>query len=330
MSLRPSWAVDGGRVDASAARRVLWMATRGASGVRGPLDLKVSAYTVPGAGVNVRTGSAVIESTYGTAGPGESYDFPNDATTQVPVPGGLPSQTTYYVIARIDDWHFNQSPAPADPLTATYNKLDVVTSGALTAVTDPYIQLAKIVLPANTAAITSAMITDLRTVANPREKTVLRPLTFTSTDTNLDLQSAAPAGEIFPGHGYDTKGPQVISIPTWAAKVQIQCVWEGILYPSTNPFGRYWIEWGPSTGSNTRAISTDTFSFDAPQVGASRAIWIAAAEQFVPASYRGTDQTFAPKARYDSDASHRGVKMDYMSGMIWTVRFLEVADDSNS
>lgn len=330
MTFEPVWAVEGGRADAASARRLAWAATSGASGVTLPLDLKVSAYAVPGAGVNIGVGGGVVESTYAGAGACESYQFANDATTQLSVPGGLPSVTTYYVIVRVDDFHYNQSPAPADPLTYNYVKPDVVTSGALSSVTDPYILLAKIVLPANTAAITNAMITDLRTVANPREQTVIRPITAVATDTNMNLVSADPTGEIFPGHGYDTIGPQVVSIPTWATKVQIQCTWLGLYYPNTNPFGRYWVEWGPSTGSNTRAISTDTFRFDAPQAGVSRAIWIAAAEQYIPASYRGTDQTFVPKARYDSDASHRGVFMDYMSGMVWTIRFLEVADDSNS
>lgn len=326
MTRQTSWAVRAGRSDAASARRVLWLATSGASGVRGPSDLKVSAYAVPGSGVNVRTGSAVIESTYVA---GESYDLPNNATEPVEVPGGLASQTIYYVIARILDPEFNTS-LPNPTPDQTFNRFDVITSSALAAVTDPYVTLAKIVLPANTATVTNAMITDLREVANPRQQTVIRPITAVASDTAMDLISADSKGEIFPGHGYDTIGPQIIDIPKWASKVQIQCAWLGVYYPGTNPFGRYWVEWGPSTGSNTREIMTDTFRFDAPQSGASRAVWIAAAEQVVPAAYRGTSQTFVPKARYDSDTAHRGVKMDYMSGMVWTIRFLEVADDSNS
>lgn len=329
MALSPAYAVDGGKIPASMLRMTLWASTSGASGIVTPSDLRVTALPTPGGAVNVAPGGALMANRFTGAAAAQSYAAANDATTQVTIPAtGASGGRTDYLILRINDWHFDGSQEPADPLTSLYCSFARVSS--ITNLTYPFVALAQITIPPNTGAITSAMIKDLRQVANPREQTVIRPITAVASDTAMDLISALPSGEIFPGHGYDTIGPQVIDVPSWATKVQIQCVWLGVYYPGTNPFGRYWVEWGPSTGANTRQISTDTFRFDAPNTGASRAVWIAAAEQSVPSSLRGTSQTFVPKARYDSDSGHRGVKMDYMSGMVWTVRFLEVADDSNS
>lgn len=326
MSFVPAYAVDGGRVDAAALRRQAWSSTNGASGVTKPLDLKVSAYTVPGAGVNIRTGGGVVESTYATAGACESYEFANTATTQLAVPGGLPSQTTYYVIARIDDWHFNQTPEPADPLTYNYVRPDVVTSAALASVSDPYITLAKIVLPANTAAITNAMITDLRNVANPRTKDIVIPAPAVSSDVDQVLNSAAVTGEIFPAARI---AMQTVDVPAWATRIQIMATAVCINYAAgTNPYGDYWVEWGDTVGSSVKENVSDKYHFDSPGGTNMTISWPMATDQYVPAKYRGTSTSMWFKARYSTSGMTGSVKATKSSGMIWHVRFLEIADNS--
>lgn len=322
MTFTPVWAVDGGRVDAAAARRQAWVATKGASGITSPLDLRVYALAVPGAAVNIRTGGGVVESTYATAGACESYAFANNATYQLPVPGGLPSSTTYYVIARVDDWHFNQSSPPADPLTATYVRPDLVTSGALASVTDPYIRLAKIVLPANTATVTSAMITDLRTVATPRSDRamVIRPAH--AGDTGLALNESMPAGENFPDIGLSD-----IDVPSWATRMQLIANWDSVNYGPGNSWGYYWVNWGPVTSGTARQYASEQWAFDTTGANQnSRIGWRLAAEVPVAAAIRGTSTRFALRAGYAVGSTAKSVSLTASSGVSLEVVFLERAD----
>lgn len=322
MALSPAWAVQGGRANAAAARQIAWCATSGASGIITPTDMLVTALAVPGPAVNIRTGGAVIASTYGTAGNTESYAVTNDATVQLAVPGGLSSATTYYVILRIDDYHYNNGPVPAEPKTSLYCRFDLVTSAVLSSVTDPFIQLAKIALPANTATITAGMITDLRDVANPRSESHLIANPVVSGDNGLTFTANTPTGEVFPN-----AGNFALDIPEWATRVQLEVEWLSVQYTGGNTWGQCWMEWGPVTGTSTRQYSTQTFAFDSTGANSnSRVSWKVADEKSIPASLRGTNTTFIYKAGYDPASTTKTAKMTALSGVVTRVTFLERAD----
>lgn len=322
MALSPAWAIEGGEIPGKVMRQVAWCATSGASGIITPLDLRVYALSTPGSAVNIRTGGAVIASTYAKAGGGpESYVCANDATTQLAVPGGLASQVTYYVILRIDDPDMNNGTWPDDPLTGIYCRFDLVTSGALPSVTDPYILLAKVVVPANTAAITNAMITDLRQVANPRMKPFLITRPAHAGDPGLSLSAFKPVGETFPNIGVSD-----VDIPSWATRMRLVANWDSVQYGPGNSFGSYWMEFGPSTGPSSRQYTTELFDFDSTGANQnSRLGWRLAVEVAVPAAIRGTTQRFIFKAAYNS-GSATAVQLTAGSGVSADGWFLERAD----
>ena len=60
MTLLTPWAIDGARTSAARARQAQYDATGGAEGVSRPGDLKVSALDVPGLGVQIAGGGALI------------------------------------------------------------------------------------------------------------------------------------------------------------------------------------------------------------------------------------------------------------------------------
>lgn len=317
-----AWAVEGGRADAASARRVLWNATKGASGITTQTDLKVTALTTPGGAVNVAPGGAVIASTYGTAGKTESYGVNNAATKQVQIPGGRASDANWAVICRINDWNFNNGSEPSDPLDENYWLIDVVFAANLVDLIDPYILLATVYVPANTAAITNAMITDKRNMANPRTEfhQITNALTAGETET---LTNTTTAGERFPNAG----GLQRLDIPSWATRASIAVRWSSLLLDSAASTGRLWVEWGADAGGGHFANKTQEFSYAGEastakhRVGAEVADYVA-----IPAELRGQSQVaFAAMGRKVTGV---GATMDSLTGMVYQIMFEEVPDPS--
>ena len=311
--------IDGLDIPMQIIRRAIWAATNGNYGVVKPADLRVYALPTPGPGVFVAKGGAMILSTYPTASGEETYPFVNDAAFQLNVPQ-TPSSggRTDYVIARIRDWNFNGSQEPADLDTATGCSIERVTASELAQITDPYVKLAQITIPASTATITNAMIKDLRNMAVQQSKTnsVMNPIV--AGDQGLVLNSKDTAGEVFPN-----TSNTAIDIPTWATRAKIAAYWTAVRYSAgKNCFGRYWVRYANVNGTD---LITQQMAFDATGVSNnSAANWILLDEVPIPASIRGTTQSFFFKARYDS--TDKGVSLTTLSGVALEVQFLGNAD----
>ena len=320
MTLSPAWAVDGGRVPASVARMLAWAATNGSNGVVQATDLAVTALPVPGGAVNVAPGGALMVNRFGGRAQAQTYVTANDATIQVTIPATSSTARTDYLILRVDDWHFDSSQQPDNPLDATYCSLQRVTS--LTGIAYPYVALAKITIPASTGTITPAMITDLRQVANPRTKRVLRPnaLIWGEQET---LSNATAQGEYWPNKG----GTQEVVIPEWATRVKIRADWLSILMPAGNVQGRVWVSFGDWDGKSWGKASQD-FAFDNVQASnPGRQNITVVDEMLIPANLRGRSVHFQAWAKKTGSV---GPVIDGWSGFSLDLTFEEVADSSTT
>lgn len=198
------WFIGGGAEHSPAiARQLAYAATNGATGINAATDLRVTALPTPGAFVRIMPGGGVMLNRYPGGGQ-QSYTVRNPSATDVDVSAtGSAGGSTRYVILRVDDPEFGGQ-APANVVTGPYVRPVLVSS--ITNLAYPFVALAKIVQPANTATITQAMITDLREMANPRSPE--RTMYVAPVATNIYLSNTAWVD--FPGV------TENIRVPTWA------------------------------------------------------------------------------------------------------------------
>ena len=316
------YVVHGAKHSADVFRQAYHDLSAGAEGVSLPQSLHVKQTGTPSNQVQVMPGGVVLPNTY-SGGAGQSYTGRVASATLVDVP---PSDSTgaksYYIIFRVQDPQFGGQ-APSDPLVGPYSFLECVSTSAN--VGHPHYRLARINVPASTATITSAMITDLREVAMPRRWDEWRPRALVAADTET-LTASGEVGEYFPNAG----GPQTLHVPAWATRAQIRCEWLAVRYGAGNAYGQMWVEYGPYGGPSLRERSTQKYQFDTPAANnVSRANWVVVDDVPIPASYRGTDQLFVPKARRLGGVTN-SVQMDSLTGMSLEVRFLQVAEPSTT
>lgn len=337
---RTPWFVGGGAQHSpEVARLMSYAGTSGAEGVVGVAGMRVHAQAVPSTSVRVLTGAALILNRY--AGGGEqTYVARNATQTSVNITAtGSGGGRTDLVIARVLDPQYEGQP-PADPTDFDYARIAViqgVPSGTTLATQlnlgYPAIALAKITLPANTATVTQVMITDLRNVAAPRERSLVFPRPAVTGDAGLVLNSRAafPAGEWFPNHGgQDNTGAYHADVPEWATRMQIRMEWLGIRYFPKAGYGYYWVSYGPSAGTAMPPANTQAFRWDASgSEQTQRTNWILHDERYISPEWRGTRMPFVARANKNSPntAAYNGVvDLTPSSGMVFSVRFLEVAD----
>lgn len=312
--------LEGVEHSAEVARMLAWAATNGASGIITPKDLKVVAQSVPSDSVVIRPGGFVVESKFAGASQ-QSYveRAPTSTTLEVPATGSS-GGVTRYVVARITDPDYpGGGTIPPVPNDGVYSAPYLVSSLSSSRTEIP---LAKIVQPANTAAITNAMITDLREMANPREKSFIytNPAVVSTEET---LTMTEDKGELFP----DVSSIKA-KIPDYATRVQIVAEWLQVAQPAGDFNGRIWVEWGPYVEASVRRHSTQVFAVNGNNSNnLDRAFWKVAQEMYISPDLRGTEQIFFLKGRLlsHSGASSRP-RLDSASGIVLSLRFLEAAD----
>lgn len=193
------WFIGGGAEHSpESARRALYASTGGAEGVGGIDDLKVVPLAVPGGGVRILTGSALIRSGYAY---GETQTYMGTVYEQETVSvaaTGSGAGRSDMVVLRVEDPYAGGSPwpVPADPATAPYLHIRVISGVPADATrvqdvpghdTDTAIALARIDIPASTGTIAAGMITDLRRLGQPRR---LSTLAYVPVPAVTDLVSA--------------------------------------------------------------------------------------------------------------------------------------------
>lgn len=327
MPLRPvPWATSGG-IDGKGgaensvelARVGAYSATLGATGIIEPGDFRVTALPTPGAAVRVIQGTGVIKSTYPGVF-GQSYSVQEQSLTDIPVTAtGSSGSAVKFVYVLIQDSQY-AGQQPADVKNGPYNSYQVSTSLPLNA---PYLLLAKINQPANTATITSTMITDMRKIAVPRRDDFdfARPRVAGDNSPQNQLSAREPGGEYFPGGG-GYANPFTVEVPWWATQLKIRANWYGVRYEGNrNTWGSRWMEFGDEyrdrtwPGNQNYEFATQKFTFDSATSGNTyRTDWGLADTRTIPAKLRGKTITFIFKAAL-ATAAQTGTSMDAWSGL---------------
>ncbi len=211
---QPIWAVDGNTTPAQKWRQEAYAATLKRSGIMAPGDLKVTAFGTPGAGVNIAAGTAVVAGQEVT-GQGTYVGYNNGTdTVSVSATGGSPR--TDLIVARVEDPTFAGSSWPWNPATQQLiNSRDLSSTSSLPAGVTA-IPLALLTIPASTSAITNAMITDVRQMANP------------ATYRNVQFQQAVSLDSMVVGTdsktSYRNWGPSFsVAVPWWAVTMLMSC-----------------------------------------------------------------------------------------------------------
>jgi len=182
-------------------------------GVTTGSDLKVSALSTPGAGVQVGDGSAVIAGKVSPVqGYYNAYNIGSD-TVDVAATGG--TGRSDMLVLRVEDPEYEGTRDPAADPIVFFEVIPNVSSSA-TAAPAGYtaIPLARIDIPASTATITSSMLTDLRQVANPRRERILTPYYFPGPLTEI-------SGTTTTWRTHPNVTMANLAIPAWAASAKI-------------------------------------------------------------------------------------------------------------
>lgn len=227
------WAITGAKFTADSARAETFKSTNGRRGVTQPGDYKVTALGTPGPFVNVAPGGATLPAGYPNAA-GQSYGTLESSATQVPAAAtGSGSAVTKYLIQRISDPQFGGQ-APADPLNGPYDEFVWVPS--LSGLAYPYVELAKLVQPANTSAITNAMLTDIRKLTRPNNT---RDLRLVNIGTPVNLTSATMVNWPYAA---------TVDVPEWANFAQIIVNVAGAQVVDGNVSGKLQVQFDNQTG----------------------------------------------------------------------------------
>lgn len=300
------WFVEGGaQHSAETARLLAFIMLGGQEGVLSATDLAVKQLSVAGAGVRISPGACGVinratgqnQQTY--IGRVISDDIINISPTGV----GVPRRDM--IVAQVENpWLAGEPWAdPVVPAVGPYifgRVIQGVPVGAQTLLdagltNRSAIPLARIDIPANTATITSAMITDLRQVANP-----LTGVGVSGTGGGAEKlwtkAQPTPAASVLPSLGsyitWPTEADWQVRIPAWATSADVYAVLNPVM--SNNSWGNIRANLGGEMSSGSHF--DDNFSVSAGGGGQRTMIHIGATIP-IPAAKRGTVVSFKLEAQ---------------------------------
>lgn len=334
MSFDPvPWFVENGRHSSNVARNIAYAAFGGREGIVRSTDLEVRALATPGAGVQVYPGSCSV---LNRSVAGEMYAGRGETSSTVDIAATGSVGRSDMVIARVvNDYYEGGFPASGwpplnsdpqlGPFFAPYVLSNVPASARTVADVDPSISgiaLARIDMPANTSAITQAMITDLRQMSGVRTQ---RDFNVLAPTARQDLTSSTYVN--FP------KDAKIhLPVPEWATHAKIRGIFSGIGFggDGSGPTGNGWNVFGDMRFQF--GLEADNAVFSQPTMfnlsndgGHDRTtIMVGAPGLFVPARFRGDpDLAVIVEARKEGGTS--GVEMwtDESSMLSMEVEFAE-------
>lgn len=309
MTLFPAPILTNGATHSAQQFRMLVRdLARASEGVTEGDDLKVTQRSTPGGGITVSDGSAVVMGR-DDAFQGH-YAACNVGSVDVDIAATGGTARSDMVILRIEDPEYTGSLNPATDQIAYFQVISNVSSSA-TSIPDGRtgIPLARIDIPSSTATITSAMITDLRKVANPRRDRTQ----YTQAPTSMSTQIGG-TGSTFTN--FTTAVGWPILVPSWATTVKIRLDIGGLRLTAGNVFGGIRATFGSSLTVQPTIID------DNQGTGTRRMVAFAADTLTVPSAYRSTLQTLrAQFAGYSGNAGT--VAVDTSSTLLGDVEFIE-------
>lgn len=321
MALNPvPIATTGAPHTAQQFRMMLKDLARDNQGVTTGLDLRVTALSTPGAGVQVSDGSAVIAGKVSPVqGHYSAYNIGSD-TVSIAATGG--AGRSDMLILRVEDPDYEGTRDPAADPIVFFEVIPNVSSSATT-VPSGYsaIPLARIDIPASTATITNSMIKDLRTVANPRRERILYPYypslfveisgESETWKTHPSILSATPPGNM-----------RTIAIPAWAASAKVVFSVSNLRLADGNVWGGFRFMLGTIEAAQWVAIDDNQGA--APRRQYNEMVEMIDLTTTAGAAMRGTNQPFYSRMRTrDGNAGKIGV--DSTTTFKIDIEFLEGA-----
>ena len=244
--IQPPMLTHGGTHPARAFRMMVRDLASGNQGVTEGNDLKVREWSTPGAGVRVGDGSAVVS---GAAWGQGSYTQYNVGDAIVPIAPTGSSARSDLVCLRVEDPEYEGN---RDPAADEIGYFHVVSGVSATAKAVPAgmtaIPLARLDIPANTATITNAMVTDLRLIANPRRERTL----YTAYPSTLN-RLVAQNGQWY---NWPAAARWKVPIPSWATSAKLLVTLAGLRLSESDVFANMQTSLGTDTGQTT-AIDDD-------------------------------------------------------------------------
>jgi hypothetical protein len=228
------WFVENTSASEETLRLIVETAAAGGEGVIAPADLVVSALDLPGTAVQVGPG-AMVAKRRAAGGGAQSYAARMPTAEQVPVePTTADGPRSDLVVARVEDPYGGEVwPEPEDPTVGPYVFTRVISDvpTGTTSVQDiepgtTAVTLARIDVPAATAAITADMITDLRQIVRPRSRASRRYMAGAWATTPDDLGPVTDVWETFP---LGATWPE--QVPEWATHTAVHVSVTGLLHP---------------------------------------------------------------------------------------------------
>lgn len=323
------YAIQGALHSADVLRQTVYDSTQGSEGISLPANLAVRQTGTPSSQVRVAPGGVLILNSY-QGGEGQTYSARNASETLVDVPASNSTGSkSWYIIFRVEDPQFGGQ-APPDVDAGPYNFIECVSTSAV--IDHPHYRLARVDVPASTATITDAMITDLREVAQPIVGTATygRPRLAADDDPRQNYLAAfwdhgtegKWFGELFPG-GWGSPNIAEIKIPRRATHMAIRATWATVYQDSgLNGYGRYWVEYGDQwkgagwgDGRNLE-FATQTQGWNTTgTAGVYASNWILIDTKPIPAKLRGKTIQFAFKAGRSIGSDNNAVFMNSQSSM---------------
>lgn len=312
MALFPAPILTNGATHSAQQFRMLVRdLANGAEGITQGDDLKVIQRSTPGGGVTVGDGSAVVRGRANTFQ--GSYSACNIGAVDVDIAAtGSGGGRSDMVILRIEDPEYEGSLNPATDQITYFQVISNVSSSA-TAIPDGRtgIPLARIDIPVSTSTITTAMITDLRKVANPRRSRTLVTQSPASISTGIGSSTTYSY--------FSTAAGWNIAIPDWATKAIVKLDVSPIRYDLGN-------FWGYLSATFGASLTVQPTTLDDNQgTGARRIPGIIADTLTVPSSYRGTTQLLRVRAAAAATGQTGRIYVDSGTTLVADVQFEEAA-----
>ncbi|MFD7980177.1 hypothetical protein [Streptomyces sp. NPDC059071] len=299
--------VNGATHAAQTFRLLVRDLARDNEGITRGTDLKVTQLATPGGGVTVAAGSGIVT---GRANTWQgSYAVANVGSADVTIAptGGTPRSDM--LIVRVEDPEYEGTLNPAVDPVCYFQVIPNVSSSATT-IPDGRtgIPLARIDIPASTATITNAMITDLRKLANPRRERRI----WTQGPSALSNVITGTSGT----YAYFTTATGwTIPVPSWASLATIRFDIGGLRLTTGAAFGDLSATFGASLGLQPTNL-------DDNQTTTRRVPHLMADTLTIPDAYRGTNQVLRARARgFSGNAA--GISVDTASMLIADVEFVE-------
>lgn len=317
------WGVLGGIVSASVARMLAYQASGGQEGVAGVGDWRVRQTLVASSSIRIDAGGGIMVNRY----PGvknESYMARSGDETQIAVPANGGGSTRYdLVVARVDDWNFpGAQPVPGSLPTDTvavakFQIITGVSSSTKTAkqlnLNYPAIALARLAVPAGTATITTAMITDLRRKAVPRRERVTKQADSTGAPSSGAVNALTSSSFVV----WPAVATWQIEIPEWATRAIVRADVSSTILKAGNASGTFIVT---VNGANASQYA----SFDENYTGSpARTNLVTIGDVSIAEAIRGTTVTFAMKGRRTSGVGY--LDADVYTSTLIDIEFIEEA-----